>query len=235
MLNLGAGQVRLATRGDTSLIGCAIETLAGERGSSQIRAITDADAVYAVDDPNVRTRGDHLYLSGATGAQGVTSSHASEFTVVADCPADERTLIRIHVDNHHQIAAKEGLERPTGGELNAAVARAMVRFHRREMGRGPNKARAFYRDDIIIVVLEDLLTTAERSLVARGKHDAVMQLRAEFQNAIREDMVAVIEDLTGAKVRAFMSSNHLDPDMALEAFVLDQPIWGESPAGMPEA
>jgi uncharacterized protein YbcI len=30
--------------------------------------------------------------------------------------------------------------------------------------------------------------------------------------------------LTGAKVRAFMSSHNLDPDIAVEVFVLDRPI-----------
>ncbi|MEA2363924.1 MAG: hypothetical protein QOD71_3069 [Thermoleophilaceae bacterium] len=224
MLNFEDGQVDLAVHGDTTLLGCALETLEGEGGKSYIRLVTDADAVYAVEDPNVRKTGDHLDLTGLTSAQGVATSASSEFTVVVDSPADEETLVRISVESHHQVGAKEGLERRIGGDLNAAIARAVVRFHREETGRGPNKARAFYRDDVVVVVLEDLMTKAERSLVARGMDDAVMNMRTAFQNSIRADLVGVIEALTGAKVRAFMSSHNLDPDIAVEVFVLDRPI-----------
>jgi uncharacterized protein YbcI len=116
---------------------------------------------------------------------------------------------------------------PTGGDLNAAVARAVVRFHREETGRGPNKAKAFYRDDVIVVVLEDLMTQVERRLVARGQEEVVRRLRAAFQETLRAELVPLVEEITGARVRAFMSSNHLEPDMAIEAFVLDQPIRGD--------
>jgi uncharacterized protein YbcI len=229
MLNFEAGQVGLGVSGDTTLLGCALETLDGEGGSTYVRVVTDADAVYAVEDPHARTAGDPLDLTGGTDAQGVGPSAGSEFTVVVDCLAAEETLVRIRVGSHHQVGPREGLERLAGGDLNAAVARAVVRFHREETGRGPNKARAFYRDDVIVVVLEDLMTQAERSLVARGEHEAVTNMRAAFQSSIRADLVAVIEALTGAKVRAFMSSNNLDPDIAIEAFVLDQPIGTEPP------
>ena len=60
-----------------------------------------------------------------------------------------------------------------GGELNAAVARAAVRVHRWHAGRGPTKARAFFRHDVVVAVLEDALTVTERSLIADDRRDAV--------------------------------------------------------------
>jgi uncharacterized protein YbcI len=229
MLNFEHGQLDLGVCGDTALLGCALDTHAGEGGKTYMRVITDADAVYAVDDSHARKQGDGLDLTGTTNEQGVATSTGSELTVVVDSPADEETLVQITVSSHHQIGAKEGLHRTIRGDLNAAVARAVVRFHREETGRGPNKARAFYRDDIIVVVLEDLMTQAERSLVARGERDPVIKMRAAFQNSIRADLVGVIEELTGVKVRAFMSANHLEPDIAIEAFVLEQPIGDDAP------
>jgi uncharacterized protein YbcI len=38
---------------------------------------------------------------------------------------------------------------------------------------------------------------------------------------MREALVAHIEELTGRKVVAFMSDNHIEPDMAVEIFVLE--------------
>ena len=44
-----------------------------------------------------------------------------------------------------------------------------------------------------------------------------------------EEAISVIEELTGRHVAAFMSNNHIDPDLAVEIFVL-QPSSGERDA-----
>jgi hypothetical protein len=38
---------------------------------------------------------------------------------------------------------------------------------------------------------------------------------------MREDLISAVERLTERKVIAFMSENHIDPDMAAEIFVLE--------------
>jgi uncharacterized protein YbcI len=227
MLSYSNGRLVLAACGDTTLVGSVTDTIDGQAGRTYMHVVTDADAVYAVEDPHARREGDSLDLIGPSGAHGVATSPASEFSVVLDSTAEEETLIRIAAGRHHQVGEKDGMRLPTGGDLNAAVARAVVRFHREETGRGPNKAKAFYRDDVIVVVLEDLMTQVERRLVARGQEEVVRRLRAAFQETLRAELVPLVEEITGARVRAFMSSNHLEPDMAIEAFVLDQPIRGD--------
>jgi uncharacterized protein YbcI len=121
---------------------------------------------------------------------------------------------------------------PTGGELNQAIARAVVRGHTRIVGRGPTTAQAFYRQNIVVVVMSDTLTQGERSLLADGRHDSVRRLRCEFQQAMRDDLVRDVELLTGGKVVAFMSTTHLEPDVSAELFVLDRPVSGDiAPSG----
>ena len=88
-------------------------------------------------------------------------------------------------------------------------------------GRGPTRARTSIRDNLVVVLLEDTLTKGERRLVAQGRDIRVLDYRAEFQAAMREDAIASIEELTGRKVTAFMSANHIDPDLAAELFVLE--------------
>ena len=46
-------------------------------------------------------------------------------------------------------------------------------------------------------------------------------MRHRFQLAMREDLVGAVELATERKVIAFMSDNHIDPDMAAEVFVLE--------------
>jgi uncharacterized protein YbcI len=74
------------------------------------------------------------------------------------------------------------------------------------------------------VILQDSMTKAERSLVEAGKHAEVLQLRRSFQETMRDDLVAVVEQMTASHVNAFMSANHIAPDAAAEIFLLDSNV-----------
>jgi len=106
------------------------------------------------------------------------------------------------------------------GTVSAALSNAVVGLVRDYTGRGPTKARISISRDLVSVVMADTLTKAERKLVERGKTDLVLQIRQEFQRTMRDDLVAAVEQITERKVIAFMSDNHIDPDMAAETFVL---------------
>jgi uncharacterized protein YbcI len=116
-----------------------------------------------------------------------------------------------------------------GGQLYTAISNAVVGIQREYLGRGPTKARTSIRDNTVVVVMQDTLTKAERSLVAAGKQDEVLQIRHSFQFAMRDDLVAAVERLTGQPVIAFMSDNHIDPDLACEILVLAPGPTGDQP------
>jgi uncharacterized protein YbcI len=59
--------------------------------------------------------------------------------------------------------------------------------------------------------------------VRSGHCDSVLEMRGRFQQAMRDAAVAEVEALTGRRVVSFMSTNHIDPDLAAEIFVLDAP------------
>ena len=107
------------------------------------------------------------------------------------------------------------------GSARSAVANAIVRLHAEHFGRGPTRARAHLADDFVLVVLEDVLTTAERTLVAAGRADEVRQSRDAFNEVMRSRFVDAIERATGRRVRAFMCETHFDPEMAVEVFILE--------------
>ena len=88
-------------------------------------------------------------------------------------------------------------------------------------GRGPTKARTVINHDSVMILLEDILTKGERKLAENGKADHVLHGRHEFQLVMRDDLIHVVEQETGRKVVAFMSDNHIDPDVAAEVFVLE--------------
>ncbi len=113
-------------------------------------------------------------------------------------------------------------DRPTDGPLAAAITRGVVGVFRDYTGRGPTKARAFLNDNLVHVLLEDTMTTAERQLALDGEQEFVLAIRRKFQSTMRDHLTAVVEDLAGRKVVAFMSDNCIEPDLALESFVLEQ-------------
>jgi uncharacterized protein YbcI len=111
----------------------------------------------------------------------------------------------------------------SSGESSPAVAisNMVVRLMSEYTGRGPTKSRTYLQDDLITVVLQDTLTKGERSLVRDGKEELVLSTRLAYQMTMRQDLIAGLEQLTGRTVRAFMSANHMDPDVAVEIFVLE--------------
>ena len=86
--------------------------------------------------------------------------------------------------------------------------------------RAPTKAKTTITDDLVTILLADTLTKGERGLAENGKAERVLQIRHDFQNVMRDDLVALVERETGRKVIGFMSDNHIDPDLAAEIFVL---------------
>ena len=107
------------------------------------------------------------------------------------------------------------------GELSAAISNAVVRALARTTGRGPTQAKTTIGENGIFVVLQDSLTVGERSLTAAGDGDAVLALRRRWQRVMEADVSREIEELTGRTVIGFMSDNHIDPDLAVEVFVLE--------------
>ena len=92
--------------------------------------------------------------------------------------------------------------------------------------RGPTRARTTINGTLVVILLEDTLTKGEKTLVAKGHADAVVNMRYRFQQAMADDATSAIEQLTGRRVTAFLSANHIDPDLAAEIFILDQPPTG---------
>ena len=107
------------------------------------------------------------------------------------------------------------------GSIAAAISNATVKLLNEYTGRGPTKAKTTISRDLIAVVLQDTMTKAERTLAANGEVKFVLDMRHRFQLAMRDHLVAAVEQLSERKVIAFMSDNHIDPDMAVEVFVLE--------------
>jgi uncharacterized protein YbcI len=123
--------------------------------------------------------------------------------------------------------------RQTNGALAASISNAVVKALARTTGRGPTKAKTTLGDNGVFVVLQDSLTVGEQTLSDAGHGQAVLDLRRRWQACMEADVSREIEALTGRRVIGFMSDNHIDPDLAVEVFVLE-PLMEAEPLAAPE-
>ena len=112
----------------------------------------------------------------------------------------------------------------SGGALNAALANERGKLIADFTGRGAQRSRAFLHQDVVICVLEDGATNAEKNLVAAGGADLVRLGRDALQRAIAPQLIYAVERLTHQTVRTFLSGSDETGGSSIEAFVLDPEI-----------
>ncbi len=120
----------------------------------------------------------------------------------------------------HEQAAVE--HREANYNLLMEVSNAMVRLYKDQFGRGPTKARsAFAGPDALLCTLEQTFTPAEKNLAAMGENQRLRDTRLYFQYASEDEFRGAVEQITGRKVRAFVSGIDVGQDIASELFYLE--------------
>jgi uncharacterized protein YbcI len=103
-----------------------------------------------------------------------------------------------------------------------AISNAITKLQHDHYGRGPESVRTVVGYDHIITLLENTFMPVERTLFDAGEVDAVRNTRLAFQRAMEPRFVSTVEEISGRKVRAFLSQVSLDPDISVEVFVLER-------------
>ena len=103
----------------------------------------------------------------------------------------------------------------------AQISTGLVQLHSRFYGKGPTKAKTHMVSDTVVCILRGGFTTVERTLLDTGEAESVYEMRRSFQSAMEDEFRRIIEEATKRKVIAYMSSIHVDPDLAVELFVLE--------------
>jgi uncharacterized protein YbcI len=123
-----------------------------------------------------------------------------------------------HEDHQHFSAQAAD---PTG-DVRTSISDGLVALLKEYYGRGPEKAKTYVSDDLVVCLLRGGFTPVEQTLKEGGYGDAVIHQRMAFQDVMRERFEQVVEQATGRRVVGFMSGNQQDPDMICEVFVLAQ-------------
>jgi uncharacterized protein YbcI len=131
-------------------------------------------------------------------------------------------LSRVPKQNSAELPFLEmgGNDAAKGGQALVELSNAMVALHREDFGRGPGAAKSFLEERMVVCVLSDIYTAAERTLIGAGQAEHVRRTRTLHQEALEDEYKASVERILGRPVTAFLSAVHVDPDVAIEVFLL---------------
>ena len=94
----------------------------------------------------------------------------------------------------------------TQGEIEAAICEGVARFEQDYMGRGPTSIQTHLLGALLVVRLQGVLTAAEQHLVkslpAEKGRDLLKQVRTHLVETARPVLEAMVQDITGVKVRS---------------------------------
>ena len=111
-------------------------------------------------------------------------------------------------------------DRSSLGEMRATISNEIVRLQAEYYGKGPTRAKTYIVEDLVVVVLEESFTRAEKTLAERGEREAIEHIRRRFQQQMADEFTSVVEQATGRKVRVFLSETNIDQDVSVETFLL---------------
>lgn len=113
------------------------------------------------------------------------------------------------------------VEAQGGEELTEAISAAIVELYATVYGHHRTTATTYLNDNVVICVLESILTQQEDELIAGGSRGEVIDGRVAFQTDTQDEFTAAIEGLTHRHVTAFLSANQTTPGVACELFFLE--------------
>lgn len=112
---------------------------------------------------------------------------------------------------------------PRKGVLEKQISDAVISFWRELLGRGPEDARTFILQDMVIVRMKGVLTTEERHLV---KSDRGRRLVKQMRVLLREEHSDEIESVIAEKTHCEVISSHSDISTKtgerVEIYILDR-------------
>lgn len=117
----------------------------------------------------------------------------------------------------------------TKGQIESEISEALVKFEKEYMGRGPEETKTYIIDDMILVRLSGVLTPAEKQL-AKTETDTqgqslIKQVRTKLIEKGRTLLEAIVQDITGGKVKSLHTDISIHTGERVIIFVMDSIIW----------
>ncbi|HWC25853.1 MAG TPA: Na-translocating system protein MpsC family protein [Solirubrobacteraceae bacterium] len=107
------------------------------------------------------------------------------------------------------------------GEQLGEVTDAVVRVWARKHGHGPESGKSYQNDNLVFTVLHKAMTPQERTLLDTDDRRLIRQVRSAFEDALRDEYLATIGQIVGARVIDYHSQVLFSAELTVEVFVLE--------------
>lgn len=94
----------------------------------------------------------------------------------------------------------------TKGQLESEICKAVIKFEKDFMGRGPLETKAYLIDDLVLVRLRNVLTQAELKLASNSEgkdgRELIKRIRIALLEQGRPLLEEEVEKIVGVKVKS---------------------------------
>ncbi|MGG0175916.1 DUF2294 domain-containing protein [Gottfriedia acidiceleris] len=110
-------------------------------------------------------------------------------------------------------------------KLEIELSEAFIKFQRELIGRGPQEAKTYIVEDMIIIRFKGVLTTEEKHLVSHSTGKSlVKKMRQVLREMYSKEYEGIIEKHTGCEVLSSHSDTSTNTGERIEVFVMDRNI-----------
>ncbi len=96
------------------------------------------------------------------------------------------------------------MTKPTKGELEDKISRALTQWEKEYLGRGPLSVKTDIVRNMIIVLLKGILTPAEKHLATSlDGMLSIKRIRADLIESGNDQLKQIMQDITGFSVLSF--------------------------------
>jgi uncharacterized protein YbcI len=98
----------------------------------------------------------------------------------------------------------------TRGQLERTLAQRLQGMYREKVGKPPKKIMCQFFDKRLAIVLEEVATPSEQFLIENDQDDVAKAFRSNLDEALRPQLIALIEEVVATHVEALMFDTDLE-------------------------
>ena len=111
---------------------------------------------------------------------------------------------------------------PTYGELERELSQTIDRIYRQELGLSPGKITCKFVGNNLAIVIEDSLTTIEKTLLKENQVNVVKNLNLAINNIVKSKLKILVEQVLAVEVCDILFDCSLETQHAGAIVILSQ-------------
>ena len=165
-----------------------------------IRALAAAATMFRIATPYRALKGERSHPLLLAVAACLPGQRRLRGALVAGIPADLLPPAYGSVSAEPHVHDGSPDMQRTKGQVEAEISKAIVKFEREYMGRGPTGVKTSIVQDMVLVRLTGVLTPAEEHLVKLEGVELIKQVRSKLLESGRERLAKNVQDIIGLPV-----------------------------------